>query len=104
MKEVRDSTAKTKPSKSFGKDNISCYFLKLALHLVEVSLACLFNTSFETSMLPDLLNLARVTPIFEERDKAVKSNYRLNPVLPIISRIFEKLVVKQLCQHMNDNA
>ena len=44
VKEIREAIAKMKTSKSFGKDSISCYFLKLALPFIENSLACLFNT------------------------------------------------------------
>ena len=103
VQEIRDAIAKTKTSKSFGSDSISCYFLKLALPFIENSLACLFNTSLETSQFPDSWKLARVTPIFKEGDKADKSNYRPISVLPVISRLFEKLVANQLYQHMYDN-
>ena len=103
VKEIREAIAKMKTSKSFGKDSISCYFLKLALPFIENSLACLFNTSLVTSQFPDSWKLARVTPIFKEGDKAEKSNYRPISVLPVISRLFEKLVTNQLYQHMNDN-
>ena len=103
VQEIRDAIAKTKTSKSFGSDSISCYFLKLALPFIENSLACLFNTSLETSQFPDSWKLARVTPIFKEGDKAEKSNYRPISVLPVISRLFEKLVANQLYQHIYDN-
>ena len=103
MQEIRDAIAKTKTSKSFGSDSISCYFLKLALPFIENSLACLFNTSLETSQFPDSWKLAKVTPIFKEGDKADKSNYRPISVLPVISRLFEKLAADQLYQHMYDN-
>ena len=103
VQEIRDAIAKTKTSKSFGSDSISCYFLKLALPFIENSLACLFNTSLETSQFPDSWKLARVTSIFKEGDKADKSNYRPISVLPVISRLFEKLVANQLYQHMYDN-
>ena len=72
VKEIRDAIAKTKTSKSFGKDSISCYFLKLALPFIENSLACLFNTSIETSQFPDSWKLARVTPILR-REARLKS-------------------------------
>ena len=49
VKEVRAAFAKIKTAKSFGIDNISSYFLKLALPFIENSLAFLFNTSIETS-------------------------------------------------------
>ena len=50
VKEIRDAFVKT--AKSFGTDNISSYFLKLALPFIENSLAFLFNTSIETSQFP----------------------------------------------------
>ena len=70
---------------------------------IENSLACLFNTSLATSQFPDSWKLARVTPIFKEGDKTEKSNYHPISVLPVISRLFERLVASQLYQHMNDN-
>ena len=84
VQEIRNAISKTKSSKSFGKDNISCYFLKLALPYIENALACLFNTSLETNNFPGSWKSARVTPIFKEGDKADKSNYRHISVLPVI--------------------
>ena len=103
VKDIRAAFAKIKTAKSFGTDNISSYFLKLALPVIENSLAALFNTPIETSQFPDSWKVARVTPIFKEGDKAEKSNYRPISVLPVISRLFEKLVFDQLYQHMKEN-
>ena len=77
--------------------------MKLALPFIGNSLAVLFNTSIETSQFPDSWKVARVTPIFKEGEKTNKSNYRPISVLPVISRLFEKLVTDQLYQHMNEN-
>ena len=103
VKEIRAAFAKIKTAKSFGIDNISSYFLKLALPFIENSLAFLFNTSIETSQFPYSWKVARVTPIFKDGDKTEKSNYRPISVLPVISRLFEKLVFDQLYQHMKEN-
>ena len=103
VKEIRAAFAKIKTAKSFGIDNISSYFLKLALPLIENSLAFLFNTSIETSQFPDSWKVARVTPIFKDGDRTEKSNYRPISVLPVISRLFEKLVFDQLYQYMKEN-
>ena len=103
VQEIRDAFAKVKTAKSFGIDNISSYFLKLALPFIENSLAFVFNTSIETSIFPDSWKLARVTPIFKNEDRAEKSNYRPISVSPVISRLFEKLVTNQVYQHMEDN-
>ena len=104
LNDIRDAFAKVKTTKSFGVDNISSYFLKLALPYIENSLAFLFNTSIETSQFPDSWKVARITPIFKEGDKTEKSNYRPISVLPVISKLFEKLVFNQLYHYMKENS
>ena len=103
VQEIRDAFATVKTAKSFGTDNISSYFLKLALPFIGNSLAVLFNTSIETGQFPNTWKVARVTPIFKDGEKTNKSNYRPISVLPVISRLFEKLVTDQLYKHMNEN-
>ena len=58
----------------------------------------LFNTSVEMSIFPVLWKISRVAG-----DKSEKSNYRPISVLPVISRLFERLVYDQLYQHLNSN-
>ena len=48
------------------------------------------------------MEIARVTPIYKG-DRADKSNYRAISVLPVISRLFEKLVTDQVYKHMEAN-
>ena len=103
LKDIRDAFAKVKTAKSFGIDNISSYFMKLALPYIENSLAFLFNTSIETSQFPDSWKVARITPIFKDGDNTEKSNYRPISVLPVISKLFEKLVFNQRYLYMKDN-
>ena len=103
VQEIRDAFAKVKTATSFGTDDISSYFLKLALPFIENSLAFVFNTSIETSFFPDSWKIARVTPIYKNGDRAEKSNYRPISLLPVISRLFEKLVTNQVYQYMEDN-
>ena len=64
MQENRDAFATVKTEKNFRTDNISSYSLKLALPLIQNSLASLFKTSTETSRSPDG-KFARVSPIFK---------------------------------------
>ena len=88
--------AKMKIKKSFGNDNISGYFLKIALAVISSSLLKVINVSIETNTFPDAWKIARVTPIYTEGEKSEKSNYRPISVLPVISRLFEKLIYDQL--------
>ena len=81
---IRDAIDKTKTSKGFGNDNISSYFLKLALPYIIKSLACMFNRSLENREFPALWKTARVIPIFKEGDKNATDNYRPISVLPVV--------------------
>ena len=65
-------------------------------------MAMLFNTSIETIIFPDLWKISRVAHIYKG-DRSEKSNYRLISVLPVISRLFERLVYNQLYQHLTGN-
>ena len=100
---IGGAIGKIKTAKRFGQDTISSYFLKLALPLTSGSLAHLFNIAIETSTFPDSWKIARVTPIFKEGDKCERSNYRSISVLPVIARLFEKLVFDQLYRYFNEN-
>ena len=60
----------------------------------------IFNTSIETSTFPVSWKIARVTPIYKEGEKSEKSNYRPISVLPVLSRLFEKLIYDQLYQYL----
>ena len=103
VQDIWVAMAKSTNSRSFGTDTISRYFLKLAIPLLENSMAILFNTSLETSIFPDLWKTARVARIYKEGDKSEKSNYRPLSVLPVIPRLFERLVYNQLYQHLKSN-
>ena len=100
---IRDAIGKIKTSKGFGNDNISSYFLKLALPYIVNSLAYMFNKSLEDREFPSLWKIARVIPIFKDGDKSAKENYRPISVLPVVSRLFEKLVYNQLYEYLNSN-
>ena len=67
----------------------------------ESSLAYIINKSLERSKFPDDWRAARVTPIVKEGDKSDKSNNHPIAVLPVIPRLFEKLVSNELCQYLD---
>ena len=84
--QIREAVGKLKTSNIFGDADISSYFLKQAMPLIEKSLVYLFNTSHETSQFPDPWKIARVSPTFKDGDKIEKSNYRPMSVRPAVSK------------------
>ena len=48
------------------------------------------------------MKIAEVTPVFKKNDRISKENYRPVSVLPVISKIFEKCIYKQLEMFFKD--
>ena len=101
LQDIREAIGKIKTTMGSGVDGISSFFLKVALPAIENSLALIFNLSLKTGVFPASWKTARVTPIYKDGEKAIKSNYRPISVLPVISKLFEKLVFNQLYQYLN---
>ena len=94
---------KFKTSMGFGTDCIANHFLKIGLPVISDSLCDIFNLSIATGVFPDSWKVARVAPIFKSGQTDDQSNYRPISVLPVLSRIFEKLIFNQLYKYLDTN-
>ena len=63
-------------------------------------LADCINRSFEPVTFPDCLKEANFTPIFKKDDPLYKQNYRPVGTLPLLSKVFEKLIYKHLSNYI----
>ena len=57
------------------------------------------NKSVETGYFPDSLKLANVAPVFKKEDLFDKCNYRPVSILPLLSKVHEKVIYNQLCDY-----
>ena len=74
-----------------------CYsLLILNYRLYQNTLQNVSIPSIESNVFPNELTWAEIIPIHKKDDKTDKSNYRPISLLPVISKVFEKLVFKQL--------
>ena len=95
--------SKFKTSKGCGTDGIASCFLKLALPVISESLCDIFNLSLATGCFPDSWKIARVAPIFKNGQPDDRSNYRPISVLPVLARVFEKIIHNQLYHYLDKN-
>jgi hypothetical protein len=79
-----------------GYDNIPMWIVRRSSHLIIEPLMHLINLSINSGIVPQQLKIAPVVPIFKSGDNSVFSNYRPISVLPISSKIFEKIVHNHL--------
>ena len=70
--------------------------LKISSEATANILQKLLNDSLETGTFSDSLKLADITPVFKKKDPLNKTNYRPVSVLPIVSKLFEKIMQKQI--------
>ena len=57
----------------------------------------IFNKSIKEGIFPDALKVSKILPLLHKSDSVFDvSNYRPIPLLPIISKIFEKLIFVRL--------
>ena len=60
-----------------------------------------FNEYVDKGVFPSVLKNAKITPFFKKGFRGSKDNYRPVSILPIISKIFEKLLSKQIIIYMD---
>ena len=68
-----------------------------------VPLKIIFKNILETGIFPDLWKEANVTPVHKKNDKAIVTNYRPISLLPILAKVFERIIFKNLYNHLIAN-
>ena len=59
------------------------------------------NQPIVSGKFPDSLKLASISPVYKSKDPVDRTNYRPVSVLPLLSKIYERLIFDQLSQHAN---
>ena len=89
--------------------NLPVKFLKLTKNEIAPILRTLFNKSIEEGLYPNILKIAKVVPIFKAGDSRQLNNYRPISLLPLINKIFEKILNVRIrsfltdCQVLSEN-
>ena len=75
---------------------ISPKLIKLAGPALSNLLATIFNKCIEEGNFPDVLKVSKIIPLHKGDSIFEVNNYRPISLLPIISKIFEKLIFERL--------
>ena len=90
------STIFSLPTKSSTGFDISSKFLKQIAPTIVKHLTTLIKQVFNTGIFPDKLKLARVIPLHKNGNPSLLNNYRPISLLPVISKVIEKIISNQL--------
>ena len=103
--EVDAIVRKLKNSKSCGLDNIDTYILKLTRRFIVPALTQIVNLSISTKTFPQAYKVAKVVPLYKGKEAEVTNpkSYRPVALLPIVSKVLERVVQKQIVDYMDKN-
>ncbi len=100
---VSEIINKLSPKTSFGFDGISAKLLKSIKTAVIKPITIIINQMINTGIFQDKFKIGKIIPIFKKDDETQFTNYRPITLLPTISKIFEKIIFKQLYEIFLDN-
>ena len=103
QEEVLKVVRSLKNSKSTGTDFIDTYVIKLVGDDIVAPLTHIVNLSMASSTFPSLWKHAKVVPLLKNGDPLIPKNYRPVALLPIFSKILERLVFNQLVTYLDSN-
>ena len=70
--------------------------IKIAAYELSPIFTNIFNESISTGVVPDILKISRITPIYKSGDTNEPHNYRPISILSVFSKVLERLVYNQL--------
>ncbi len=91
-------------SNSCGSDYFSLTFIKDALPVIIPYITCIINTSIVTGTFSAVWKHAIVTPLSKKGDPKEIGNYRPISLLPVFSKVIEKIVASQSVQYTEYNS
>ena len=77
--------------------------LKDAATIITKPLAYIINLSLQSGSVPMEWKAAKIIPLFKSGSMVELDNYRPISILPVLSKILERIVYKQLLSHLENN-
>ena len=94
-KTISNFLKELKTNKATGIDNLSGRFLKDGSKVLATPITQICNLSIKLSTVPDECKIAKLKPLYKKGKKTDPKNYRPISLLPVISKILEKVIHDQ---------
>ena len=101
--DVCDHLKKLQRKKATGFDDLPSTFLIDSRNYISSPLCHIINLSMQNGVVPTEWKTARIVPIYKSGPKTAFDNYRPISILPIISKVIEKIVHRQLITFLEEN-
>ena len=91
------------PNKAYGADEIRSKLIRMVAPGICQSLTSLFNSSLRSGQVPEEWKAANITPVPKKGNNDEVSNFRPVSVLPVVGKVFERLVHNQLYSYLQEH-
>ena len=91
-------------NKAAGIDNLSGRFLKDGADILTIPITQLCNLSIKFSHFPKDCKVAKLKPLYKKGTKTDPKNFRPISLLPIVSKIIEKVIHDQTMNYLTENS
>ena len=88
---------------SYGYDKLTSNMIKAAKDVLVQPLTIIINQCLKSGIFPDKLKIAKVIPVYKKGDNSSINNYRPISLLPVISKLFERIIHTQLMEYFQSN-
>ena len=87
---------------STGGDSIPINMIKLVADVIASPLTAIINNSIDKNIFPDQWKTAKICPIPKIDNPMESKDFRLISLLPVMSKVFERIIMKQLIQYIEN--
>ena len=102
LADIEKEVAALDCNKASKSGSIPPKFLKENSSICCKPLTDIINSGISTSIYDNGLKLADLTPVHKTEDTTYKRNYRIISLLPVVSKVFEKIMQAQISDYMEN--
>ena len=102
--EVESIISSLNNSTAYGLDFIDTYAIKLIKKEILPAVTHIINLSISSRTFPEAWKKVKIIPLHKTDDLLNPKNYRPVAIIPILSKILEKVISNQMTKYLTENA
>lgn len=103
VQDVHSAILSLSNSSCFDMFNLSSYIVKHSSIYISEVLCHILNKCFDEGVFPDTLKISKVVPVLKKGDSTAPNNYRPISLVPVLSKVFEKVINMQIIKFLEIN-
>ena len=100
IKEYKNAFDSLKTNRACGFDDIDTNIIKSCYKEMFCPLFYICKRSIKVGSFPDQMKIAKITPLFKSGEYDIVSNYRPISVLPVFSKLLERIMYNRVYSHI----